>query len=124
MALESVEVAHRRWPQDRRPYREFGCPEDGVVIVVARFESFDELAKRLDAQAARQVLVERRQRLAVEGRVVGEPRVGRDSPAAGTLEVQPPLRGIRAVEGARQAPRSTDRCIPLADVGDLRMAAV
>ena len=64
------------------------------------------------------MLVERRQRLAEEDGVVGEPRIGRDRPAPGDLEVQPPAGALRAVERAGQAPRSAGRGMTLADVGD------
>ena len=68
MALERVEVAQRRRPEDRRAEREVGGVEHGRVVVVARREPSTRSRERLDPQAAAEVVVERRQRLAVERR--------------------------------------------------------
>ena len=45
VALEGVEVAHRRRPEDRRPEDELTGRLDGVVVLAARLESFDEVAQ-------------------------------------------------------------------------------
>ena len=103
MALEGVEVAHRRRPEDRRPEHELTGRLDGVVVVAARPEPFDEVAQGVDPQAAREMVVEGRHRLAVEHRIVreGGPRAHRASTR--NLEVQPATRRLAWIERRRQA---------------------
>jgi hypothetical protein len=63
------------------------------------------------------VVVERRDRLAMEGAVVGEIRIRGHCAPPGGLEIQPPVRV--AAEGRHETPRAAGRCVPLADVGKL-----
>src|SRR5439155_21246998 len=74
MALERVEVAQARRAQHGRPEDEVATLEDGIVILVSWRELLGELRERLNAQTARQVVVERGDRLAEEDGVVGPPR--------------------------------------------------
>ena len=68
-------------------------------------------------------LVERRDRLPVDGRVVVEAGASRDGPPPGDLEVQPASGASAAPPSTRrrrrEPPRRTGRTVPLADVGDL-----
>ena len=109
VAFEGVEVAHRRRPEDRRPEHELTGRLDGVVVLPARLESFDEVAQGVDPQAAREMVVEGRHRLAVERRIVreGGPRAHRASTR--NLEVQPATRGLAWIERRRQTPRVRPR---------------
>ena len=114
MALEGVEVADRRRPEDRRPEHELAGWQDCVVIVGARLESFDEVAQGIDAQAAGEMVVEGRQRLPVERRIMGQGRPGRDRPPSRDLEVQPAnRRSIRAFERRREPPWCPGGRVPL-----------
>jgi len=126
VSLEGVEVAQRWRPQDRRPEDEVPGREHRLVSVVrvARREAINEVAERLDAEPAGQKRVERRDRLSMQRRVVGEVGPSRDSAPPGDLEVQPCDRflgapPIAATERRREPPRRTSRTVPLADVRDL-----
>ena len=123
MALEGVEVAQRRRAQDRRPEGEVGGAEDGRVVVIARLEPVDEVAQRLDPEAAREVVVERRERASVDGGVVLERRSGADgAPTARTSRSSQRAGASPGVERDGQSPARTRRREPLADVGDLHAA--
>jgi hypothetical protein len=117
MALERVEIAQARGPQDRRPECQVFGVEHRIVVLVPRPEALDQLGQGLDAKAAAQVVVERRDRLPEEEAIVGELRVGRDRAAPRDLQVDPaPAVGV---EGRDEPPRGTDRPGPLSGVGDL-----
>ena len=70
----------------------------------ARHEALDQLAQRLDPQPTREVVVERRDRLAEERRVVGQRRIGGDGAATGDLEIEPARRRLAGVERRGEAP--------------------
>ena len=119
MAFEGIEVAQRRRPEDRWTKDEIGCVQDGRVIVVTRFEAVDQVAQRLDAKPAGEMVVERRQRSPVDSRVMLEHRTGADGPPSGDLEVQPAPGRITRVERGSEPPGCAGGCELLADVGDL-----
>lgn len=96
---------------------EVGCFRLGIVILVGRFEAVGDLGQRLDAHAAREVIVERRDRLAEEHAVVGQPLVAVDLSAARQLEVQP-ARAL-VVECRVEPVWRSGRGMALAGVGDL-----
>ena len=83
MALERVEVAKGRWRQDRRP--------ESQVRRIDRLVGFrfEQVGQGIDAQAAGQVRVERRDRLAKQDAVVRATRLRGDERAAGGFEVAP-----------------------------------
>ncbi len=117
MALERVEVAERGRAEDRGAEGEVIGVEDGVVLrgTAPGGEAVDEIGQGLHAQAARQVVVERRHALAVQHAVVGEVGIGRDRSTAGHLEVDPSGFGI---ERRRQAPFGSCGGVSFADVGE------
>ena len=114
IALEQRQT-HPRRQVDHDKVR-FRRTQDGIVILVSWRELLGELRERLNPQAARQVVVERGDRLAEEDGVVGPPRITRDEPAPHGLEVEPP--GGRLIEGGRQAPRGPGGGMDLTDVGE------
>jgi hypothetical protein len=65
VALEGVEVAQARGPQDRRPERDIARGQDRIVVVATAREPLDKLGERLDPEPSREVVVEGRDRLAV-----------------------------------------------------------
>ena len=81
----------------------------------AGLEPVEELGQGRDAQPAGEVVVERRDRLAEEGGVVGAFRASGDDPAASDLQVEPAGRWV--VEGRRQPPRRAGRGVAFAHVG-------
>ena len=119
VALERVEVADRGRPQDRRPERDVGGGEHGVVVLVARLEAVEQVAQRLDAQPAREVLVEGRHRLAEEDRVVREGGSRADRAPARDLEVEPATRCLPASSAAASRHGAPGGRVSFADVGDL-----
>ena len=71
-----------------------------------------------DAQAAREMIIERRDRLAEEWIVVGQPAVPAREPPSPDLEVEPALGLLAPVERPREPPPDAGRGMPLANVGD------
>jgi hypothetical protein len=72
------------------------------------------------------MVVEGRDRLAVEDPIVGEVRIGRDGPATGDLEVDPVAWSSRIVDFAEardEPPRRSCWSVGLADVGQLHRRA-
>ena len=115
MALERVEVAERWWAEDRGAEGEILDVDDGVVVI-AWDERLDEVRQRGDAQAAAEVVVERRHRLPVQCAVVGEVRVRCHRPATRDLEVDPARAA--GIERRREAPVGPCGGVVLPDVGD------
>ena len=103
-------------PQNRWPELQVVGVEDRVVVVGPRGEPLDEVRERLDAKPAGEVVVERRDRLAVEDGVVGEAGPGRDGPTTGDLDVEPGRGG--GVERRGQSPRRAGGCVALSDMGE------
>ncbi len=102
-----------------------GGTEHGVASSASRgVKPVDEVAECLDAQPARQERVERRDRLSMQGRVVGQAGTSGHGPAPRDLEVEPRVRfasvsRLGATERGHEPPRRTGRTVSLADVGDL-----
>jgi hypothetical protein len=90
----------------------------GVDAGGAEGSVVEDLAERGDAQSARQVIVERRERDADRRAVVGTPGIRRHEPAPSHLEVEPVLRTVTGAERRGEAERRASRGGPLADVGD------
>src|SRR5262249_44679886 len=105
-------------PQDRRTEGEIAWFENGVVLVTleaSAFEGLDQLRERRDAEGARQVIVERRDRLAIEDGVVRPPRIRGEESATNDLEVEP---GSGAGGRGGEPPRGTGRAKSFANVAD------
>ena len=94
-----------------------------VVVLGARLEPLHQVRQCGDPEAAGQVIVEGRDRLAEERGVVGQ---GRVAPATARrradIEVEPARR--RVVERRRQSPRRPGRRVPFPDMGQSHSAAV
>ena len=119
MALEGIEVTQAGRTQDRRPKGQVGRLAQRIVVIIVRgaVKVVEDLGQRRDAQATREHLVERRQRLAEEDRIMDEALVLADRASSGDLEVEPPgagriERGVEPVGGA-------GRRVPLPGMGDL-----
>ena len=93
MPFERVEVAERGRAEDRRSEPDVISIEDRVVVLVPRAttrgESVNELAERREPEPAGEVVVERRDRLPEQDRVVPQPRVGGDQTPPDHLEIEP-----------------------------------
>ena len=116
MALEGVEIAQARGPQDGWAKDEVRPREDRLVIRVGGGVTVDDLSQCLHAEPAREVIVERGDRLAEERRVMCPPRILDDQSLARVLEVEPVPRA--RVMCRRQAPGRARRRVALADVRD------
>ena len=117
MAFEGIEVAQARRPQDRRAEVDDARRQDRLVIGLGSGVALDDLGERLDAKAARKVIVQRGDGLPEEGRVVRLLRILHDQALARLLEVEPVLCG--GVARCRKPPGRASRCIALANVRDL-----
>ena len=107
-----------RGSKDRRPKPERRGVQGSVVRRIERppgEDAIDDLTEGLDAKAARQHVVQRRDRLAEEDGVVRASRICGDQASPSDLEVEPLVR-VRC--GSGQPPRSTRGCVALADVGN------
>jgi len=119
VALEGIEVAEARRSQDRRPERQVGGVEDRLVLGCGGGVALEQLGQRLDPQAARQVVVQGRDRLAEEDRVVGAAWVLDHQALPRLFEVQPGHRLRARIARGSQPPGRAGRGVPLADVSDL-----
>ena len=118
--LEGVEVAERRRPQDRRP-------EGEIRLVQARPRHRRPARRRRAAKPSTSspsasirrprasTLVEGRERLPEEDRVVRPPRIGGDEPPPDDLEVQPRALASAPPPPAARAPRGA---VALANMAD------
>jgi hypothetical protein len=146
MALERVEVAEARWPEDRRTEPEVGGVEDRVVVagvvvagvVVARIvarvdprdKALDQLDERLDPETAGEMVVEVRDRLAMDDVIVRQVSIGGDGSPSSDLQVDP-MAGLGRVTVARpksrrESPRRAGRRVHVAHMRQLhrRMGGV
>ena len=119
MLLERVEVAHRRGSQDGRAEGQVRRVQDRVVIGVSRTagraKALDQLDQRADPEPSGEVVVEGRDRLAEQDRVVRAARIGGQEPATHDLEVEP---GLSRARRSGEAPRRARRAVSFADVRD------
>ena len=115
--LEGVEVTERRRAEDRGAEGEVVGVEDRVVPGgVTRDEPLDQVDERGHAKAAGEMVVEGRDRLAVERAVVGQVRVRADGAPPGDLEVHPARAA--GIERRRQAPVGSCGGVSFSDVGE------
>ena len=113
--LEAVSIAKRRWREDRRTEPDRLRVEDRVVVLVACFESVDDVPECSDPKPASQ----RRRRGSRSAGGTGPIRArasasAGDRPTPGRLQVEPPT----VVERRREPPWRAGRRVPLADVGE------
>jgi hypothetical protein len=134
MTLERVEVAKAGRPEDGRAEPEVGGIEDRFVIarvvtrVGARKEALDQLDEGLDPEAAGEVVIEIRDRLAMEDMIVRQVAIGGHGAPSGNLQVDPAAGfgggvlgrvGIARSKGRRESPRCAGRCVRFADMRQL-----
>jgi hypothetical protein len=113
--LEGVEVTVRRRLKDRRPERQVGVIEDGVVVITPRLEAIHQLAESVNTQPERDMIVERCYRMAEERAVVCQAGIrGRKTPAH-DVEVEP----VACFKRGDESPLRTRRGMALAHVSDL-----
>ena len=119
MSLERVEVAQRRRLEDRRTEPHIFGLEDGVVIFVARHEPVEQVAQGVDPQPASDVIVEGRDRTAMERRIVLEGGPDSDRAPAGNIKVQPARWSLRLLKARCQSPGGTRWSIRQPNMRDL-----
>jgi hypothetical protein len=129
VTLERVEVTEAGGPKNRRAEPEVRGVEDRVVNarIVARVdpghEPLDELDESLDPEAAGEVVVQVRDRLAMEGVIVRQVSIGGHGAPSGDLQVDPVAWlwavNIARSEGRRKSPRRTGRRVHLPNMGQL-----
>jgi hypothetical protein len=105
--------------QDGRPEGKIRRVQDGVVIGVSRTagrrEALDQLGQPVDPEPSCEVVVEVRDRLAEQDRVVLPPGIRCDEPTPDDVKVEP---GALCTCRGGQAPRRTGRAVTFADVRD------
>jgi hypothetical protein len=130
MTLEGVKIAKGRRPENGRTEVQVGGRENGVVILAARDKALNQVCQRRDAEPGGEMVVQAGERSAMEGRVVGQARIGGDGSSSGNVEIKPLRRlgegtGLGGpAEGSGQAPRRPCRRMDFAHVGDLHRRRV
>ena len=83
MTLERVEVAQAGWTKDRRSEQQVGLVEQRIIVGFPGREALDQLGQGGDPQARGKVSIEGADRLAIQHRVVGQPRITGHGAAVG-----------------------------------------
>jgi hypothetical protein len=116
MTLVSISIADRRSGEDRRPEHEVRLPPDGVVVVAADLKPLEQLGQGRDPKAARQVIVQRGDRLPEQDSVMRPLRTCGRGSASGRLQVEPAR--WRVVKGNGEPPGRSGGSMSFANVGE------